>query len=146
VRILQALLAASKPLSLGQMNVVLSVQPDSRSVEDLIPHLAHSIERTIKYHCGHFIKVIDSKVLFIHQTARKFLLHLPDGDAFTLHWKYKLHFGECRLFLAARFIWYLLLDENKIIGYAASGDNETTCSNSSSEFRSKEVRGGETDK
>lgn len=113
VRILQAVLIASEPLSLDELNVVMSIESEHHSFEHLVPHMSHSAKRTIKDQCGYFVKVIDKKVLFIHQTAREFLLHLPDDASIHFEWGYKLRIKECHLLLAATCIWYLLLAEIK---------------------------------
>jgi hypothetical protein len=114
IRVFQAMLAASEPLNLEEISVMLSIQENHRSFKDLAPHFTNSTKttkRTIKEHCGHFVKVIDSKVLFIHQTAREFLLHLPDDETSSFNWKYKLQLEEGHLFLVTACIRYLLLSE-----------------------------------
>ncbi|KAK2748578.1 nacht and ankyrin domain protein [Colletotrichum kahawae] len=70
------ILAASKPLTLEEINQALTLQArefeNCDEVEDdMWPR--DSFKKTIKNLCGLFISVFDGKVFFIHQTARDFL-------------------------------------------------------------------------
>ena len=70
-RILRAMLAASRPLTLQEMNIALALRPDSDTLAklDLMPNP----ESSIKQLCGLFVRVVSSRLYLVHQTAREFL-------------------------------------------------------------------------
>jgi hypothetical protein len=73
-KILLMILAAAKPLSVEQLNVAVSVVPETDSIKDLRRGLKSDMERYVKYLCGNFVRVIRSTVFLVHETAREFLL------------------------------------------------------------------------
>ena len=112
-RILQMVVAATRPLTLDEMDIALAIQPDHKSIEDLEPYRLYSVETTVKEICGLFVKVIDSKIYLIHQTAKEFLMKSPttlqagmERSAST--WKQSLCPVESNLTLAKSCIYYLL--------------------------------------
>ena len=68
-KIFHLILAAARPLSLGEFNVVLSL--DSIAYEPFF--LRHLDEGSFKRLCGLFVTIVDSRVYLIHQTAADFL-------------------------------------------------------------------------
>ena len=108
-RILQIVIAAARPLTLDEMQIALAIQPDHKSIEDLEPDFLYSIESTVKDICGLFVRVIDSKIYLIHQTAKEFLKRsttIPATE--SSHWKQSLCPIESNLALANICINYLL--------------------------------------
>ncbi|KAL1976652.1 hypothetical protein VTN31DRAFT_2934 [Thermomyces dupontii] len=78
--LLQIVLAAKRPLTLDEANIALTMalkseRFDSHSAlkSNMCPR--KSFKDTVRYLCGLLIGVYDSKLLFIHQTAREFLIH-----------------------------------------------------------------------
>ena len=78
--LLRIVLAAARPLTVHEANFALTLalrdeQFPSFAVlqSELWP--SEDFRRTIKKLCGLFISVHDSKLSFVHQTAREFLLH-----------------------------------------------------------------------
>ncbi|KAE8394506.1 hypothetical protein BDV23DRAFT_5179 [Aspergillus alliaceus] len=78
--LLQIILAAARPLTLDEANVALTLalqkQPFT-SYTSLESYLwpRKVFKSTVKNLCGLFISVHESKLSFIHQTAREFLIH-----------------------------------------------------------------------
>ncbi|KAJ6036165.1 hypothetical protein N7540_000444 [Penicillium herquei] len=79
--LLQIVLAAVRPLTLDETNEALTLalhleRKDIISYSDLKPQLwpKRVFESTVKNLCGLFLSVYDSKLSFIHQTAREFLI------------------------------------------------------------------------
>ncbi|KAF8243587.1 hypothetical protein K440DRAFT_55295 [Wilcoxina mikolae CBS 423.85] len=109
-KLLHIVVAALRPLSLREMNVALSITSDDRSHADLDLEPEASIATTIKALCGLFVRVIDSKVYLVHQTAKEFLCY---GSLATVHnsplgtWKNSLHVVDSNKILARICIWYL---------------------------------------
>ncbi|CAI7577913.1 unnamed protein product [Penicillium glandicola] len=78
-RLLEIILAAARPLTLDEANVALTL---ALAEEDFISHATlendlwpkNNFESIVKGLSGLFISVHDSKLFFIHQTAREFLI------------------------------------------------------------------------
>jgi len=109
-RILQIVVAAARPLTLDEMQIALAIQPDHKSIEDLEPHFLYSVESTVKDICGLFVRVIDSKIYLIHQTAKEFLIKRPTTNipAECSTWKQSLCPIESSFTLAKSCTYYLL--------------------------------------
>ncbi|PWW77426.1 hypothetical protein C7212DRAFT_356879 [Tuber magnatum] len=89
-RILNIVVAAARPLTLREMNIAFRIRQGHSSTKDL-GDLTEGFERTVKGVCGLFVRVIDSKIYPVHQTAREFLIRgsLPGQG----NWQYTLEFG-----------------------------------------------------
>ncbi|KAH7078162.1 hypothetical protein BKA63DRAFT_532522 [Paraphoma chrysanthemicola] len=71
---LSIILAAEWPLTLGEMNVALSIESTSKSFEDLDLESDSDFQSSLRSLCGLFVSVYRGRVYFLHQTAREFLL------------------------------------------------------------------------
>jgi hypothetical protein len=105
-RLLHIVVAAIRPLSLKEVNVALSIKPSDRSYDDL--DREPSIESTIKDLCGLFVRVVDSKVYLVHQTAMEFLVYNSNAASVGGVWKHSLDPVKSNLILANICVWYLL--------------------------------------
>ncbi|KAJ8132161.1 hypothetical protein O1611_g1463 [Lasiodiplodia mahajangana] len=70
------LLAAYRPLTLGEMQVALDITTDTTSLGNLDLEPDERFKIRLRELCGLFVTVHDKKVYFLHQTAREFLLPL----------------------------------------------------------------------
>ena len=75
-KVLQIVLVAGRPLTLSEMNFALRVNPQTLSYIDLALELEgpSRLQETLPSRCGLMISFINSKVYFIHQTVKEFLL------------------------------------------------------------------------
>ncbi|KAL1991972.1 hypothetical protein VTN49DRAFT_4004 [Thermomyces lanuginosus] len=78
--LLHIILAAKRPLTLDEVNMALTIATENGrfdSHDALLSEMwpRESFKNTVKDLCGLFINVYDGKLLFIHQTARDFLIH-----------------------------------------------------------------------
>ncbi|KAN0075809.1 Sex-determining protein fem-1, partial [Elaphomyces granulatus] len=107
---LQIVVAAARPLTLGEMNVALALCEMTVSDEfDLEPE--QTFEATLKTNCGSFLDIKDSKVYLIHQSAKDFLLRRDAAIENILPppWKGSLHISESNNVLAKLCTSYLML-------------------------------------
>ena len=74
-KILHVVVAAARPLTLDEMNISLAIEPHHKSARDLDQDLLPpaGTENILREICGLFIRVRDSKIYLVHQTAREFL-------------------------------------------------------------------------
>ncbi|RPA92064.1 hypothetical protein L873DRAFT_1794466 [Choiromyces venosus 120613-1] len=107
-RILNIVVAAARPLTLREMNVAFRIKREHNSIKEL-GDLPQGFERTVKNLCGLFVRVIDSKIYLVHQTAREFLIKgsLPGHG----NWQYTLCPGDSNFIMADICIAYLSLEE-----------------------------------
>jgi hypothetical protein len=106
--ILQIVVAAARPLTLDEMDIALAIKSDHKSLKDLEPYRLFSFQTAVKDICGLFVRVIDSKIFLIHQTAKEFLIKDSTTIPTTEMWKHSLSPIESNLTLANRCIYYLL--------------------------------------
>lgn len=85
LKLLRLVVVASQPLHLDEINVVMNTDEDTHSLESLKKNLEPNMEYAAKQLGGFFIRIINSRVHLVHQTAREFLLRcgkeLPPGIA-----------------------------------------------------------------
>jgi hypothetical protein len=90
------------------MNIALRVRREHSSMEDLAD-LSSGFERTVKNLCGLFVRVIDSKIYLVHQTAREFLIKGSlSGQG---NWQYTLCLRDCNFIITDICISYLSIEE-----------------------------------
>jgi hypothetical protein len=73
-RTLSIILAASRPLSLSEMNIAVNIQQTSQPIPQLDLEIERDFEQSLRRWCGLFVSIHHGKIYFLHQTAREFLL------------------------------------------------------------------------
>lgn len=73
-KILQIVIAATRPLDLKEMDVILAMNENIRQYNDLDLEGEIHIKQRIRNTCGLFLRVSDTKIYLIHQTAKEFLV------------------------------------------------------------------------
>ncbi|PWW74073.1 hypothetical protein C7212DRAFT_359329 [Tuber magnatum] len=121
--ILNIVVAAARPLTLREMNVAFRISRDGKDVRNL-RDLDPGFEKTVKNYCGLFVRIIDSKVYLVHQTAREFLIKrssLGEGN-----WQYTLGPNDSNFILADICITYLSREDFENVSFviSTSGDIE----------------------
>jgi ankyrin repeat protein len=71
---LSIMLAASRALTLSEMNIAININNTSQSIDDLDLEEETDFQSRLRSCCGLFVSIYHGKVYFIHQTAREFLL------------------------------------------------------------------------
>ncbi|KAF7559636.1 hypothetical protein G7046_g4511 [Stylonectria norvegica] len=79
LKLLRFVVVAKNPLHLEEINVAMNISLESESLDSLEENLEPDMEYTTKLLGGFFLRIIDSKVHLVHQTAREFLLR-DSGD------------------------------------------------------------------
>ncbi|KAI0102193.1 hypothetical protein GGR51DRAFT_528100 [Nemania sp. FL0031] len=75
---LSIILVASRPLTVSEMKVALSIDNTSKSFYDLeLDEEEEDFKERLRSWCGLFVSVHHGKLYFLHQTAREFLSELP---------------------------------------------------------------------
>ncbi|KAK3484934.1 uncharacterized protein B0T23DRAFT_52318 [Neurospora hispaniola] len=72
-RVLRVMLAAQRPLTLSEMQIVVNMEPDIKSVKELDLEDEEDFSKRLRTICGLFVSIHQRKVHFLHQTAREFL-------------------------------------------------------------------------
>ncbi|PWW73237.1 hypothetical protein C7212DRAFT_365988 [Tuber magnatum] len=107
-RILHILVGAMRPLSPRELNVAFRIRQNHSTIADIGDYSSGS-ETTLKDLCGLFVRITDSKVYLVHQTAREFLIKGPfPGKG---NWQYTLCPMDSSFPLANICITYLSLEE-----------------------------------
>ncbi|KAL7921513.1 hypothetical protein ACQKWADRAFT_295261 [Trichoderma austrokoningii] len=103
---LSIVLAANRPLTLAEMNVAINVMETS---DDLDLEDIESFKLRIRSLCGLFIAIHHSKIYFLHQTAREFLLTeiASSPAASSSNWQHSISLCQAHNTLAKACIIYL---------------------------------------
>jgi len=110
-KILMLLVPAVRPLTLRELNMAFHLRESDRLREDVTYRLEPATERWIKIICGPFIRVVDSTIHLVHQTAKEFLIKPSSGvKELGGSWKHCLDPAESNTALARICIWYLFFD------------------------------------
>ncbi|KAF2458453.1 hypothetical protein BDY21DRAFT_220776, partial [Lineolata rhizophorae] len=122
--LLQIVLAAAQPLTLDEANVALTL---ALQKEGFTSHAAleselwprDNFQSIVKNLCGLFISVYESKLSFIHQTAREFLINRERQGT----WKGSLNVAKSHTTISRLCLHYMLLpDIGKPVGDDSTKD------------------------
>ena len=94
-KVLQIVLVAARPLTLTEIDVALNVNEQTSSYADLEREGPSRLQETLPSRCGLMVSIIASKVYFIHQTVKEFLLNEVDTNPSTGRiWQQSLNLGD----------------------------------------------------
>ena len=120
-KVIHIVLAATRPLTLQEMNVAINVEKDTKSYKDLDLDPEEKFGSDIKNLCGLFVSVIDNKIYLIHQSAKEFLIFQEKASpcipctlsdhGFQKEWKHSFENAESHMVLTKICIFFLSLDE-----------------------------------
>ncbi|GAB1196290.1 hypothetical protein APSETT444_005559 [Aspergillus pseudonomiae] len=123
-RALSMILAASRPLTVSEMNVALNVDRTSKSIHDLDLEENKDFRTRLRNWCGLFVSVHHDQVYFIHQTAREFLLTtttIPRDSC----WQHSITNDDAHSVLAEACVLYLdFLNNGSTPAVASTDDGE----------------------
>ncbi|KAH7228472.1 uncharacterized protein BKA55DRAFT_483902, partial [Fusarium redolens] len=109
-KVLSIILAASRPLTLSEMNVAVNIDYKSQSIHDLDLEDDEDFKMRLRSWCGLFVSIHQGNIYFIHQTAREFLLvdlASPTTVSSELHWHHSITIQEAHTVLAELCVLYL---------------------------------------
>ncbi|KAH8652847.1 hypothetical protein BGZ61DRAFT_511129 [Ilyonectria robusta] len=107
---LSIILAASRPLTLSEMNVAVNIDATSQSTHDLDLEDEEDFGLRLRSWCGLFVSIYHGKIYFLHQTAREFLLAdlaSPTTVPSELHWHHSITTRHAHAVLAELCVRYL---------------------------------------
>jgi len=107
---LRIMLAATRPLTLDEANFALTLatqepEPERHADVDLWP--TNTFQSIVTNLCGLFVSVYDSKLSFIHQTAREFLLDSEQKGS----WQGRFNMPQSHSTISRSCLLYLLLPD-----------------------------------
>ncbi|KAL9076312.1 MAG: hypothetical protein Q9161_001028 [Pseudevernia consocians] len=124
--LLHIVLAATRPLTLKEMNMALNIEKGQKSSEEVDLQPDGTFPAYIKNICGLFVSIVDSKIYLLHQTAKEFLESQggPISSNVTDHngqmlgpWKHSMEPSASNLVLAKICLIYLLFDDFQSSSY-----------------------------
>ncbi|KAF5658278.1 ankyrin repeat domain-containing protein [Fusarium denticulatum] len=126
LKVLSIILAASRPLTLSEMNVAVNVDDKSQSVDDLDLEDDEDFKARLRSWCGLFVSIHQGSIYFIHQTAREFLLADSASSktlSSELRWHHSINITHAHAVLAKLCVLYLNFF-NSNIGLLADMDGK----------------------
>lgn len=125
-KILSAMLAASRPLTLDEANVVLNLDEKVKSIHDIDLEERVDFQETLRQLCGLFFSIYHGRIYFLHQTAREFLLNksaLSASASPTARWHQSIHMDHAHAILAEVCVIYLQFFESDAIDVGNGNDD-----------------------
>ncbi|KND93164.1 Vegetative incompatibility protein HET-E-1 [Tolypocladium ophioglossoides CBS 100239] len=120
---LSVILAASRPLTLSEMNVAVNMDNTLQYIHDLDLEDEEDFKSRLRSWCGLFISIHHGKIYFLHQTAREFLLASPTTFPSGLHWHHSITARQAHADLAELCVLYLdLFNSDASLPIDANGD------------------------
>ncbi|EWY79535.1 hypothetical protein FOYG_17336 [Fusarium oxysporum NRRL 32931] len=107
---LSIILAASRPLTISEMNVAVNIDYTSQSIHDLDLEDDEDFKTRLRSWCGLFVSIHQGSIYFLHQTAREFLLAdlaSPTPVSSELHWHHSITTRYAHTVLAELCVLYL---------------------------------------
>ncbi|KAH7113686.1 hypothetical protein B0J13DRAFT_242659 [Dactylonectria estremocensis] len=107
---LSIILAASRPLTVSEMNVAVNIDATSQSIHDLDLEDEEDFKSSLRSWCGLFVSIHHDKIYFLHQTAREFLLAdltPPATVPSDLRWHHSITTSHAHAVLAELCVRYL---------------------------------------
>jgi ankyrin repeat domain-containing protein 50 len=74
---------ARRPLTLNELAASFAVNDGQRAESELEHYYESQIKKSVEDLCKHFLRIVDDKVFFVHQTARDFLFSGGGQDRFS---------------------------------------------------------------
>ncbi|KAL7781716.1 hypothetical protein V8C43DRAFT_319567 [Trichoderma afarasin] len=116
-RALSIILAASRPLTLSEMNIAMNINDTTQdhttnTFDDLDLEDEDDFKLRLRSLCGLFISIYHGKIYFLHQTAREFLLAdlaSPTAIPSGLRWHHSITTRQAHNILAELCVLYLNL-------------------------------------
>ncbi|OAQ62928.1 ankyrin repeat domain-containing protein [Pochonia chlamydosporia 170] len=116
-KVLSIILAASRPLTLAEMNIAVNLDETSQAIHDLDLENEDDFKSRLRSWCGLFVSIHHSKIYFLHQTAREFLLaesSLRTNTPSELHWRHSISMHQAHAVLAKLCVLYLSLFNSNV--------------------------------
>ncbi|KAL9468319.1 hypothetical protein ACSS6W_010013 [Trichoderma asperelloides] len=119
---LSIILAASRPLTLSEMNIAMSIDntpqnSTTQTFHDLDLEDENNFKLRLRSWCGLFISIYHGKVYFLHQTAREFLLAdlaSPTIIPSAVQWHHSITIHQAHNILAEVCVLYLNLFNSSV--------------------------------
>ncbi|KAJ5688271.1 hypothetical protein N7536_010890 [Penicillium majusculum] len=111
-KLLQIIVAATRPLSLNEVGVALAITEETQCYEDLELQRGEQLAIAVRNTCGLFVHIVDETVFLIHQSAKDFLVSLSEEvSPIESSWKYSISVSESALLLTSICIRFLYLKD-----------------------------------
>lgn len=110
-KILHILVGSPRYLTLDEMGIIMAIDTDHRTVADVEADRQPSTRRTVQGILGPLIRISESKISLVHQSAKEFLIDLAGRSKHPLASIYGVNQVKAAMILASSCISYLLLED-----------------------------------
>jgi ankyrin repeat protein len=138
--VLHILIGSARHLNLAEINIAFTIDQSHKTVAEVRSDYQPSMGQTLQRNAGAFIRVNNSKVSLIHQSAKEFLTNLALHSEDPLVNSYGINSANAALGITRRCVRYLLLDDFMIDLFALRRTNSETSSPSSFIFDDEDVK------
>ncbi|KXH47426.1 hypothetical protein CSIM01_05363 [Colletotrichum simmondsii] len=115
-KVLQIIIGAFKPLTLGEMSTALCIKKEHKSFSEIGVEPAIRNRSYLRQVCGLFVTIVGGRVYLLHETARAFLIqgseHLRLDTNVEWHkmtWLHSITLRESSIVMAKACVWLLCI-------------------------------------
>jgi ankyrin repeat protein len=115
IRMLHLIIAADRPLTVGEMVIALELQRHHQSIDDIEIEPEDRFREKIRDICG-LVTISESRIFLLHQTVKEFLIsmdHSGPASPSRLSWKHSILSSDSNMILTSICVWCLLLDHSR---------------------------------
>lgn len=109
--LLKLILGSSRPLHLDEINIASSISASHRTAKEVEEDCQISMRRTLNSIVGQLVRISDSKVSLVHQSAKEFILQETESNDKLPGAIRTIRKENCALEMATACISYLLLND-----------------------------------
>jgi len=111
-KLLKLVLGSSRPLSLDEINIAYTIDPSHRTAQNVTSSCQTAMPYTLQAVLGPLVRVSDSKVALVHQSAKEFILQRVGSEDDGLSPELRaIDIEDCALAIASACVEYLLLND-----------------------------------
>lgn len=110
-KLLHFIVGSLRPLALGEVRILLSLQDHHRTLVDVEEDAQPNIRETVEGILGPLVRILDSRIHLIHQSVKDYLLSLSTQTESPLSKVYGVNLEEANLLLSKACVSYLRLED-----------------------------------
>ncbi|KAH6649379.1 hypothetical protein F5144DRAFT_634706 [Chaetomium tenue] len=110
-KLLKLILGSSRPLHLDEISIAFSIAANHRTTKEVKEDCQTGMHRTLNTILGQLVRISDSKVSLVHQSAKEFILQETKSNDKLPAPIRTIRKEDCALEMAAACIGYLSLDD-----------------------------------
>ena len=137
--LLKLILGSSRPLISDEINIAFTIDPSHRTAANVTSSCQIAMLYTLQAVLGPLVRISDSRVTLVHQSAKEFILHRISSGSTLPPAIRAIDTEGCALVVASACIEYLLLDDFAEDFFSLSDSSTLSSSDASDPYNSSPI-------